>query len=87
MPVLNLLPHVKLEKKDYHIIFEYYSGGYETSPRHIDYTGTDVDCPDGTITAEDKKKIFEYLHEHYGYPPFNKKDVENKLKEYNGIHL
>ena len=55
--------------------------------KHIDYTGTDVDCPDGTITAEDKKKIFEYLHEHYGYPPFNKKDVENKLKEYNGIHL
>lgn len=89
MRSLNLLKEFDLTDNNYHIIFKFYIGGYEKYPKSIDYIGTEAIFPDGEnyFDKNERKKIYEYLLEHYGYPPFNKEVVEKQLKEFNSIRL
>jgi len=87
LDAINLLSDFRLIKNNYHIIFKYYIGGYENYPRIIDYLGGDIEFKDGVLTKEDEKKIYDYLFEHYGLPPFDRKTVKEKLKKYRYINL
>ena len=87
MSSLNL-SDFKLEKGNYHIIFEYTPGYYVDNVRHIDYWGTGLsfqDFDEVEVGSSEYKKILEYLKEHYEYAPFDYGKVAESLKYYNHI--
>lgn len=87
MSSLNL-SDFKLEKGNYHIIFEYTPGYYVDNVRHIDYWGTDLsfqEFDEARLGSKEYIIILNYFKKYYGYPSFDYDKVEEAIQKYNHI--